>query len=93
MGQVSTELDRSGVLEALRAANPTAPLGRLVMYADAFCEYRTAQKNIAENGTIVFHPRTGAPISNPYMVIRDAASSRMLKLVVKADCVWSLPNA
>lgn len=57
-------------------------------YASAFCEYRQAAANIGEHGAIVQHPRTGNPISNPYLPIRDAALSRLLALGVRADWLW-----
>ena len=45
------------------------------IYANAYCEYREAQENIAKNGTICSNPRTGAPIENPYLKVRDRAEA------------------
>jgi phage terminase small subunit len=64
---------------------------RAVLYADAFLEYREAQQNIEKNGSIVADPRTGAPVSNPYLTIRDKAFARleqMHKCGVNADALW-----
>jgi hypothetical protein len=65
------------------------PMEFAVPYADAFVEYQEATKNIDENGSIVLHPRTGNPIENPYLVIRDRALKRMQSLrQVKATDLW-----
>jgi phage terminase small subunit len=76
------------VLEALRDENPRAPAGHLQMYADAYLEYAKAQANIDEHGPVVFHPRTGAPIDNPYLKIRNGAAAALQKLPLKSDRLW-----
>lgn len=81
-------LTKDEVIAALRAENPRAPAGFLQMYADAFAEYQTAQANIDEHGPVVFHPRTGAPIDNPYLKIRNGAAAALQKLPLKADRLW-----
>ena len=58
------------------------------MYLHAFDEYKAAQANIAEHGAIVFHPKTGAPIENPYLSIRDKAGAKMLKLPLRSGDLW-----
>jgi phage terminase small subunit len=80
---------RDEVIAILRRENPRKPLEQLTMYADAFADYQTAQANIGEHGSIVFHPRTGAPISNPYLSIRSAAAAAMTRLKLKADPLWA----
>ena len=40
------------------------PRDQVVMYCDAFTEYQEASANIAKNGMLVSHPRTGAPITH-----------------------------
>lgn len=65
------------------------PRDRAVMYADAFEEYRVASENIAKNGLIVSHPRTGAPMTNPYVPLRDAALKKLGRMYnVKAEFLW-----
>lgn len=63
-----------------------------VMYAEAFVEYRQAADNVTSNGTIVFHPKTGAPIENPFLVIRDKALKRLQafrgKVAIAAEGLW-----
>lgn len=73
--------EMTDALTLLRADNPAAPEGDLVMYATALLEWRAASANIASHGTIVAHPRTGAPIDNPYLRVRAAAMATMQKLV------------
>lgn len=50
---------------------------KAALYADAYLEYRLAQDNITRDGPIVADPRTGAPIPNPYIPVRDKAFSRL----------------
>lgn len=73
-GDEQRELARDDVLAILRRENPRVAPHDIVIYADAFLSYREAMANIDRNGTIVAHPRTGAPIENPYLKVRDAAS-------------------
>ena len=85
MGQMT----REEALSALTRDNPKVKAADLAMYADAFVEYQAAQKNISEHGSIVFHPRTGAPIDNPFVRVRDRAGALMRRMrVVKADAIW-----
>lgn len=98
MGEVATDddaqraHDRATALAAdlakLRALNPRATPARIQIYADALADYREAQANIAQYGAIVNHPRTGAPITNPYIAIRDRSADRLLKLDLKAAGLW-----
>lgn len=51
-----------------------------VIYAGYFCEFRKAIDNIEKEGIIVNHPRTGNPMENPYLAIRDRAAGRLESL-------------
>ncbi len=58
-------------------------------YSDAFMEYMNATRNIDEFGVIVKHPRTGNPIENPYLAIRDRALKKLQAMeMVRADFLW-----
>jgi phage terminase small subunit len=58
-------------------------------YGDAFMEYMNATRNIDEFGVIVKHPRTGNPIENPYLAIRDRALKKLQAMeMVRADFLW-----
>ena len=48
------------------------------IYYDAKKTYEKAQKNIEENGEIVTHPRTGAPMENPFLKVRTQAAKQIL---------------
>lgn len=48
------------------------------IYYNALKSYDKAQENIEEYGEIVTHPKTGAPIENPYLKVRDMAAKQML---------------
>ena len=84
-------MTRDEILDELRALNPKAQDTLLHLWADTFIEYRQAQANIAKNGPLVFHPRTGAPIDNPYIPIRDRAKSWLVKHRLKPGDLWDRP--
>jgi phage terminase small subunit len=50
------------------------------IYADALRIYYEASDNIAEHGAIVQHPRTGAPIENPYLKVRSSTGAILTKM-------------
>lgn len=67
-----------------RLVEAGASRDRAVQYCEAFLEYRTAAANIAEHGAIVQHPRTGNPIENPYLAVRDRALRKLRSM-------WDVP--
>jgi phage terminase small subunit len=71
------EVTREEVIGILTKANPTRP-DLVAMYADQFLAYQEAAANIAEVGNIAAHPRTAAPIVNPYIAVRDQARKAMI---------------
>ena len=82
--------DRQAIIDHLMK-EPRARREKAALYADAYLEYKEAQKNIAANGSIVADPRTGAPIQNPYLPVRDKAFARLEQLHkagVKAPGLW-----
>lgn len=61
------------------------------IYVDAFNEYRKAMANINENGSVVQCPRTGTPIDNPFLKVRDRAQKTLVDMsrrVKHADAFW-----
>ena len=86
MGQMTV----GEVVKILRAENPTCPLGDLTMYAEVWLVLREAAANIAKNGAIVAHPRTNAPIENPYFRILTGQIKLLqgLTRVRKTDRLW-----
>lgn len=83
-------MDKITILKILAQAKVLPQRARL--YADAFLEYTAAQAKIESDGTIVADPRTGSPIQNPYLAVRDKAFSRLENLHkagVKAAGLWS----
>ena len=89
MGQIDTF---KAVRDLLAQENPdTIPTSMLHQYADLFVTYREAALNIAKNGAIVAHPKTGAPIENPYLKVRQQTMADLRKLArVKANNVWAV---
>ncbi len=61
------------------------------IYVDTFLEYRKAMDNITANGAVCQCPRTGSPIDNPYLKVRDRAQKTLVDLsrrVKHADAFW-----
>ncbi len=83
------EMTKPQIIELLKKENPKSKISDIVIYADAYMEYQAAQANITEHGPIVFHPRTGSPIDNPYIKIRNSASAIIRKMMaIKATGLW-----
>lgn len=79
MGQITID-QHSLVCSYLRILNPDASEAEIGIYADYMRSYSTATANIREHGEIVQHPRTAAPITNPYLEVRDSAV-KMLRTI------------
>jgi len=60
------------VLAELQKDNPSRRAVDLQVFADALAVYIEASANIQKNGAITAHPRTGAPIENPYLKVQAA---------------------
>jgi phage terminase small subunit len=91
---MSSEAEAKAAMKRRAVAILTADNPRkadaVAIYADAWIEYQEAQRNIDEHGAVVFHPRTGAPIENPYLAARNRASALMLKIKLRTDRLWAL---
>jgi len=83
------KIERVAIVASLRKENPSASSERVHLYADAFLEYQIAQGNITEHGSITLHPRTGAPIENPYVGARGRAVAAMAKCKLQTRQLWA----
>lgn len=83
-------MNREQLIEALTISNPKARRDRVTIYADSFLDYQEATANITEHGNIVAHPRTGAPIENPYIKVKARATAILTKVgrMLKTDGLW-----
>lgn len=64
-----------------------------VLYGDVFLTYREAADHLAEHGAVLAHPRTGAPMVNPYLSIRDQALRQLQAMRdVPAAALWQAPG-
>ena len=81
-------MTRDEILAELRRANPAARPDRLRIYADAAAQYLDAQDQLAKRGAVVRHPKTGEPIANPYLKIRDDAAKIMLSLPLDSGSIF-----
>jgi phage terminase small subunit len=71
--------------------NPRVSSIDIQIYADALRTYHEAAQNVLKNGAICSHPRTGAPIENPYLKIRAQQAAIIGKMQrVKSDRVLRL---
>lgn len=87
MGQMTNEQ----LVTELQKDNPKRSAVEVQIYADALQAYHEASINIRKNGTIVFHPRTGAPIENPYLKVQTSKGAVLAKMAnIKADRVMRL---
>lgn len=89
MGEINPLPTRAEVMQALLNAKNRPE--KAALYADTFIEYRTAQANIEDFGAVTACPRTGTPIPNPFLSVRDKAFSRLEalhKAGVRASDLW-----
>lgn len=84
------EMTREALVAVLRRDNPQARIDHIHMYADCFLSYQQAAANIAAQGAIVAHPRTGAPMENPYLKVQLAAMAGLRKLsqIRQVNALW-----
>jgi phage terminase small subunit len=82
------EVTREEAIEILRDSNRDEMEASIVIYADAYIEYQEASENIREYGSLVSHPRTGSPIDNPFLKVRDRASATLRKIKLDDTGLW-----
>ena len=78
MGKVNAPAVGTAAQE-LQIDNPDARAVDCVIFADALRTYVEANENVRRNGAIVAHPRTGAPLENPYLKVRENAARALAK--------------
>lgn len=85
-------MTRGEVVAILQADNPRASVAEVSMYADNFINYLKGSANIASIGAVVTHPRTMAPMPNPYLPVVAAARRAMVELrrVKSTDRLWKM---
>ena len=54
--------------------NDYIPAQAITIYRDSLTTYNEASENISRNGSVTAHPKTGAPLVNPCLAVRDSAS-------------------
>lgn len=77
------------VRKYLERLNATASPGDVSIYADYFASYAKAAANIAENGDVCQHPRTGQPIANPFADVRDRSAAMLRKIALNTGTLWN----
>jgi hypothetical protein len=85
------EINALNLEKELQADNPRARQVDLRVFADALRAYVHASENIREHGSIVQHPRTGAPIENPYLKVAKQTGDVLARMRgIKGDRVLEL---
>lgn len=81
---------REEVLAILVAQNPKSKPQNLNLYCDTYMAYQEAEQNIRQNGNVCAHPRTGAPMTNPYGAIRSRALADFakFKFTLNTEGLW-----
>jgi hypothetical protein len=82
------EITKDEAIKQLTELNPRMSRDRVIIYVDSFFMYREACANIEKNGALVAHPRTGAPIDNPYLKVRKMASDVIMKTRLNVGNIW-----
>ena len=84
------KMTREQVLALILQENPQARTDDVELYTSQFLTYCEAADNIARNGAIVAHPRTAAPMDNPYLRVRTEAMAAMQKIarLRKLNLLW-----
>jgi len=76
------------IIDELTKDNPRASAIDVRIYAQALKIWNTASENVKEHGAICLHPRTGAPIANPYNDVMTRQGALMQKMkFIKSDRV------
>ena len=81
---------KADALAKLRKLNPRKAAADLLIYVDALIDYLEAQANVDERGTVVPHPKSGAPIDNPYLRVRSNAARTIREIGLRADPLWGV---
>jgi hypothetical protein len=82
------KMTREQAIETLAALNKKVTRDRIIIYVDAMLLYQEANENIARNGAITAHPRTGAPMENPYLKVRIACAAQLSKFNLNTGDLW-----
>ena len=82
------EITLDAVMGCLRAENPRSTEQDIRLYAAFFLDFREAEANIREHGALIIHPRTAAPIENPYGKIKAQASASLRRIRMKTETLW-----
>lgn len=81
---------RADIFDFLQKQNPRINKTKIIVFVDAALTYSESTKNITKNGVIVAHPRTGAPIDNPYLKSRKMAGDTISKIKLNDAGLWEI---
>lgn len=79
------------IRELIILENPAARVVDVEQYAHQMLSYVEASESILRLGTITAHPRTAAPMENPYLKVRASSLAAMnrLKRIKRLDGLWT----
>ena len=78
------------IRELILADNPAARVVDVEQYSHQAVAYVEASVSILNLGTITAHPRTAAPMENPYLKVRASSLATMnkIKRLKRLDSLW-----
>ena len=86
-------MEKVEIRRLLKKANPRAPSAKIEIVAALCALYLEAAKNVEANGAIVAHPRTSAPMENPYLSILEKQGRALFALRgINVDAVIVAPK-
>lgn len=84
-------MGKINVFQELKKDNKSTKDVDLLVYADSLEIYHEARANVKKNGAICSHPRTGAPIENPYLKVAEKQGGILAKFkAIRGDRVSAL---
>jgi hypothetical protein len=81
-------MNRQTIIDELMRLNKSMTPTQSRVFADTMLAYMEASRDIAKNGAIVAHPRTGAPMENPYTKIMKIAGDGLSKRRILTGDLW-----
>jgi phage terminase small subunit len=72
------------IASELAKDNPQARAAVIAVYADSLRIYCEAADNVATHGAVVLHPKTAAPLENPYLKIQER-QAKILRSMPRID--------
>jgi hypothetical protein len=89
--EAPAKIELETIRQLIFVDNPAARVVDVEQYGHQLLCYIEASESILNLGTITAHPRTAAPMENPYLKVRvsSLASMNRIKRLRRLDTVWT----